>query len=504
MSAFKDPARDDLRFIVCAIPACLILVFVFYGMEILTSGPFGIHYIRQTDSLSFAAYFRNYSLNLFTPGVLDLRNAPDAGRCAGEFPLIYWCIGMLERLFGGMPLLLKWFNLAVVVTGYSLLVRSLVKLFDHRMLGLGLGLLLFSSGVVAFYACNFLPDAAAYGFVLMGWSLVLTDLFKDQVRPNHWTTLLFVLSGLIKAPMAMHLLAWSILQFVLGPGRSHRAGQRIKGALFHIALLCLVATWHLYARWYNAAHGSDYFLTSAQPLWDMSAGDREQVTELVLNYWWTKYLHPSAWHVLALLAGLIALRFRKFASAVQLVVGLLTAATAAFVVLFFKKLADHDYYFLTIMPVVVVFFVAGLWSLFQMLKSPWLRASVTVLCWILAIGATDLAHTELGRRMDHTPDRYSRTAVETTGLAHDLNVLELPTDARIIVVGDSTTNGALLVAGRLGWSYPGFPIPATVALEKVVAEGATHIIYIGKQEQLLISAEPIGSMPGWSLWRINR
>lgn len=487
-----------------AIGMFMTLVLVMYGSDGLLSGPRGVHYIRQTDSLSFIAYFREYSANLFTPGVMDLRNAPDDGRCAGEFPLVYWCIAMIERLAGPLPLLLKWVNLTSVLIGHIFLVRALFKVFKDELLALGTGLLLFSSGVVAYYACNYLPDALAYGLILMGWSLVLPGMFSGGVPRSCWTTMLFVLAGLIKAPMAMHLLIWVII--------SNTYRQRIgfdpkKEALRSLGLLCTVASWHLYARWYNAEHGSHYFLTSAAPFWGLTAEEFHNIHDLVLHYWWSKYLHPSTWHILALLSIIALFRFRQLSKPVRICLASLIIATAGFLVLFYRKLADHDYYFLTVMPLVIWLFTAGLWSLFPVMSTRWGRIGITSLIWVLALSAANLARIEVDRRMSNWPDRYAGTATATQGVAKMIEALDLPTDSRIVVVGDSTTNGALLSVGRLGWSFPGYPVNGYPNWVSLKTDGASHVLYLGKCVEDVPPPE-IGPIVAtghtWTLRAINR
>ena len=56
----------------------LVLVCWLYLPDVLFHGPAGLHFIRQTDSISFAQRYGHPSWNLFTPAVHDLRNCPAA------------------------------------------------------------------------------------------------------------------------------------------------------------------------------------------------------------------------------------------------------------------------------------------------------------------------------------------------------------------------------------------------------------------------------------------
>ena len=488
----------------------LILLFLsgvayyFYGSGILTTGPASIHYIRQTDSLAFISHFRHYTMDLFRPGILDLRNAPQNGMCAGEFPIVYWLIAGIEQVVGDMPYLLKWVNLVLVLVGYWFLIRAVSQITKSFSTALGVGLLLFNSSVLVYYACNFLPDVAAYGLVLVGWSYAMPTLFNGGVQRNSITLIAFILAGMLKAPMAMHLLVWVILLMLNGSMEFRSVKGRFLGLGREWVGLLLVACWHFYVIWYNAEHGSRYFLTWIEPIWEMSADERVFVADLAWNYWWTKYLHPTTWHFVAVTLVLLVVMYKRSSISVNRTIALLALFSLGFILCFFRKFADHDYYFITLMPLVVWLIITAVLTLRKMVPKRLFNILFIPGIWLLALASGSLAKLELERRYARTPDRYARTENLVNGLRDHMKSVKLPRTARVVVVGDSTSNGALLELGRQGWTYPGFPFPEEPIIEELVDQGATHILYLGSVEPDLITAELLDEDDGWSLWQITQ
>ncbi len=466
------------------------------------SGPFGIHFIRQTDSLAFVVHFREFTSNLLHPGVMDLTNAPDHGAAAGEFPVIYWILAMLERFFGLMPDALRWVNLVLVVLSQVVFLRALRRMFDGWLAAYATVLMLSSSSVLAFYAFNYLPDAGVYALVMMGWSLMMPDLMANQPRPRWIPLLLFTLAGAIKAPAMMHLLAWGLL--MTAQRVRTRAPFQWGRLLAFLSSVGLVSAWHLYARFYNAAHDSHYFLTWAEPIWEMSAGARQDTWRLMSEYWWTKYMHPSVWHLLGVLLMILLIRWQRLALAEKLIIVLLCGSAASFIVLFFRKFADHDYYFLTLLPAVSWTTVFGCKVLLEWLRSRPMRMVASVAVGAVAIAGQLLARNEMQRRTTGPARDHARAAPYLKDIQEKVSALNLPIDARVIVLGDSSANGALNAVARLGWAFPGYPAKPEPALDQLVALGATHLLVIDQVTTMHVGQRRLTGSDKWMLWEIIR
>lgn len=501
MVALKRSAYTAATWIIPVLWSSALLFFC-VGMPSMFGAPIGTHFIRQTDSLAFVVHFREFTAGLLSPGVLDLKIAPDSGASAGEFPIFYWFIAWVERLLGPMPNAMRWLSGGSVIIAHASLIRTLSATWNDRVSAYGLITLFSGSSILAFYGFNFLPDAAVYGMVVSGWSLALPDMLKGRPTFSWASLILFVLAAAIKAPTAIHLIAWSVILLVsriLKRGRptALQVGGIVLGA-------SLITAWHMYARWYNAAHGSNYFMTWAEPIWTMSTVERGQVLDLIWNYWWTKYLHPSAWHLFIALMFILLIRWGKVVWSMKLLLGLSMAGSTGFILLFFRKFADHDYYFITVLPTMILIAVTAWRSLIDHAMHKWVRLGAKCVIGMVALASLILARTEVMRRTTAMPRDHARVAPYLADIREAIRPLDLPLRSKIIVLGDSSANGALTSIGRMGWTYPGYPVAQAPTVQALMERGATHLLAIRQEVPHLTGTTLIEHGKDWSLWRLTR
>ncbi len=469
--------------------------------ELILLGPQGIHFIRQTDTLSLVAHFRSYSSDLFEPGILDLLNAPDEGRSAGEFPLVYWLLGMIERLTGPLPFLLKWVGMASMATGVAQMMLATAKLLNDEILGYALVLMVFSSSVVVHYTGNYLPDPLALGLVLWGWARILPDLALGRLRKDHLVLALWCLATLLKATMGLSLVVWFLLWCVMS-FRERPFPWAYSSAI--LMTMVVAGSWHIYARWYNATHGTAFFMTSAAPIWNMDPKEIASTLSLMMDYWWSKYLHPSVWHVFLVLLPMSWVLGMRWTRSVIWSVLLMQLAAIAFILLFFRKFADHDYYFLTLLPAVMLTCVLGVFELLRRWPAKPLRWVLRAVFVSLAIAGLVLSRTELNRRLHASPDNYGRWASINPQLSEVANRIDPHATMNVVVLGDSSSQGALMGLGRRGWTYPGYPIQRDPPERPDGLAGATHVLVLGRIDPAFPTGEVVAEGRGWRLYGLSR
>ena len=484
-----------------------VIVFIglgawYYLPDLLLSQPFGLHYIRQTDSLAFVEYFSLGKGNLLQPGTLDLNTGPDEGRTAGEFPIMYWLASVIDQACGRSTNSLRLLNFLLVVVGHAFFVQGVFKLTGRALLALGIGCCLWGSSVVAYYSCNFLPDAAAYGLALAGWGVFISTIASNGPQLNFPVAIALTLAGLIKATASMHLIAIGATCLFLSsrkPGLSLRDWKR--SAIMLALGLATIATWHFWVIQYNSLHQAKYFLTSAAPIWSLSDERIAIIIDLIVRHWWTDYLHPSMWHALAIILLVALIRFRHVSEAVMTGIVLMSAGSTAFLLLFFEKFADHDYYALHMMPLVGLLLLGGGQAILSYNRA-WVTTGLLMGLWGLAIASISLAHHDLGRRNRSKPDSYSRTGQLL--MEYDESREALPTSAKVVVLGDNTPNGALSRIRRQGWSFPGYPLPKAPDLQDLIRQGATHVLVLSPESAPDVPMKELVNSPGYSLWEITR
>ncbi len=450
-----------------------------YLPDVLFRDPAGFHFVRQTDSYSFSQRYGHPSWNLFTPAVHDLRSCPDNGAASAEFPLLYYVDALLREVFGLKFSLLRVMGLSFVLVGHVLLARLAARWLGSPVSGTAFSLWMFSSSIVVYYGANYLPDAAVYGCVLIG-ACVAVHAFLDEGRWFSVPAILFLtLAGLLKAPASMYLLAYLIAGLHLV--RKHKVtggGWRSAGALATGSLM--IIGWHAYAIRYNAAHHTMYFMTWAEPLWSMSALEAANTWGYVWYYWWPKYHHPTTWHVLSVISLLVLISIRRLSLPARTVLSLLIMAALGFIILFFRKLRDHDYYFLTIAPVVIAVALTGSASLHDRLKGRW-QAVLPLAFITFAIMGLVLAQLNLTKRHNTAKDMFNAALRIGAGVEHELDSLGVPRSARFIVSGDPTPNGGLSLIDREGWPFADTEV---VDVPSLIALGADHLLIIGDRSQV--------------------
>lgn len=486
---------------IAALLTPIIVACWYYVPDLFFQPPHGIHFIRQSDSLAFVEYYRLGLGDLIHPGVLDLNTAPDNGRTAGEFPILYWLAAMIPDVAGLHQPWIRVMHLGLLLLGLICFQLALSRICYSNSFAAGVIAWLMGSSVIAYYGCNYLPDPAALGFALLGWAVVLPALASNRIGMPWVTVVAFSLSGMLKAPAAINLIALFVTGLALRSLRHQNEGSLKQLVLrFALGILPIVA-WHTWAIRYNAENSASYFLTSSTPMWSMSGEERAATSHLVLNYWWSDYLHPTTWHLLPLiLVGIILLR-RRTGSGLIIAFTASMLGTVSYIILFYQKFADHDYYFLPVVPAIALLLAALARGIGTWVENRIARYTLLSVICGMAIASLNLAHIEMLRRtVSLTESGSAAKAAASLAITDSL----LPEYSRVIVLGDTTPNGVLTSIHRQGWSFPGYPHAKTPDYDELLQLGATHVLAIAPFEPPGLKLEIVSGNSRASLWAIIR
>lgn len=480
-------------------------VAVFVGMavflylpDVLFSGPRGIHFIRQTDSLSFLMNYGRPSWDFFKPAIYSLREAPFDGHAVAEFPILYYMAALGRDLVGAPFTSLRSIHLSFVLIGHVLLAFTAARWSGSMITGTLFSLWMFSSSVVCYYAANYLPDAGAYGMVLTGLCLVLSGV--EQHRSGFVTTGLafLVLAALIKAPTGLYLLAILGTGFLCNwTGRSFMGRRQL---MVGVIGLVLGIGWHAYAIVYNQQHNTHYFMTWAEPIWAMDHSSRQSTWGLITNYWWTKYHHPTTWHVLATLLVLGVFLVRYFSLQVRFLLTFLIIAFGAYMALFFRKFADHDYYFLSVSPIIIICSLAVISAIHKRFSTRWAKVILPLILLALSIMGMSLSKMNLDRRYAAKDDFTVANTLEHS-IGPVLVKHRIAQTSKAVVLGDPTPNGALLYLDMKGWAYGSDErLPP---LDSLINKGANLLLVLGNTSLDLSPYELVHQHTNWRLFRLH-
>lgn len=460
----------------------LLLYYVLLDFQhILFLDPQGIHFIRQTDSLSFAANYYRHGMHFFTPEVYNL--ASIGGKAACEFPVLYYLTALLYFPFGEQAYILRLITLTIASIGFYHLFLICKKWLNDLWTAIAFSFLIISSTVLLYYSNNFLPDASAFGLTLIGWYYFLEFRLKDTRRNLILAFFFLTTASLIKVTYFLHPVAMAVSYVLpsisLIKNQSYKQTQIRFTLLLFILSFLVVISWNSYAIYYNHINKDYYFLTNAFPIWSMSASSISETWDFIINYWHTKYYYPTTLHFLCVLFIAGVMLIQKVRHELFLPCLFTVAGTLGYFLLFFGQFKDHDYYFITLIPGIFIFSLTALATLrsrFPSMSNHWvIKAGLT----LLTLLSMFYAQRNVTKRYLEKDEKFAIITEELKGVRELLDNMQVPSTAKFIIAYDRTPNGGLWGIGRSGWNIRD-TVNSITTLHEFVTQGAEYIIYTDK------------------------
>ncbi len=433
---------------VVALTAALFSVNYFY---LLGQPASGYHFWRQTDSISFVAYYYENGMNFFEPGTYAMNIGN--GRAASEFPILYYITAALWHIFGRHDYILKLVDSAIVFTGFYCLFKIAIKQLGNIYTALFLTLLFLSSTTLLFYTNNFLPDPPSLGLTLIGAYFFFQFIDKKQYKFFVLAIVLLTLSVLIKPSMAAFLLAITGLLvfeklFKVTINTTTIFNQNaVKYILPLFVSFGLIISWIIWVKHYNNANGCYIFLTQVVPYWKSTPKEIALVWDNVRTVWYGHYYYYTSLHVFWAIAILGLINIKKWSRVNVFIFVFLLIGAIGYVLLFFKQFGPHDYYMLPIFvpfAFLVLFSLASIFNRFPVLK----RSTIPSLAlMVLTILSLNFANKKMESR--RFLNNINSRLFELTGKLEDYGV---PQGATILSFPDATPNGSLYYLRRKGYT----------------------------------------------------
>ena len=476
-----------------------ILYFILDFHTILFLEPRGIHFIRQTDSLSFAVNYLRNGFDFFHPQVFNLLSTD--GKAGLEFPILYFLTAVAYAIFGEHEFILRLITLIICSTGFLYLFKLVRLLLNDVVYAFILTFLFISSTVLFYYTNNFLPDASALGLCLIGWYFFFLYILRDG-RKGNWilAIIFFTTASLLKVTCFMNpvaaMLGIGVLRFWNRSSFKSFLREVIKPSLAFLLSVSIVIAWYVYVIYYNRIHHDHYFLTGARPLWALSAHEIAEIWDYISRYWFTKYYYESTIHFFSvfIIAGLLFIRIKRNIVAAPAI--FLSLGSIMYILLFYAQFKDHDYYFITLIPAIVLMSITSFLSLrgrFPRLLNNYIARGLLLGLCLLSL---NYAREKLEDRYKASPDDYSEIGMELTGMQIYIDELGIAEDARFIIVTDQTPNGGLYFIRRPGWPIKDTTDAKPENIEAYIAQGAKYILYTKHYNDLRYIGNIVGEMNG--------
>jgi hypothetical protein len=446
----------------------ILLIWVVYLIfPFFISMPNGLHFIRQTDSLSFVYGFLYHDFNLFAPSTLNLSS--DGGRAACEFPIVYWISAVISS-FGVSPIFaLKSIHLAASITGIYFLFRTYRLLLSNVGFVLGGVAVSFSSTIWLYYLSNTLPDAAALGITLIGIYFAIFSLLNDDTNALKKALVILAFAALLKITYGIYLIA---LLCTIVIQKKHPLNKIIKWSVWSISPAVI---WSIYSNYYNLLHHSNYFLTFWVPIWSLSALEIQIVLDYLSRFWRSNFYYQTTQHVFMALCVFFGFTFRKVQGSIFRYLLFTALGSLFYVLFFFDKFRDHDYYLMVFIPSLALFFALFLVAFEKVAIYPYLQKIIVFSLFGLAILSNKYAFKKLNERFNRKSDQYS---VIHNKLNHFDSSFLMENENKIAVVGDYTMNGSLTFLEIQGITIPGSKLNLDEIKNSIEREGIKQILVL--------------------------
>lgn len=473
------PARTP-RLLAGGIFLLLVLVYYWPSLQWL---PRGIHEWGQGDRLALAFGFYDHGMNFFKPHTFTLMSID--GVTGVEFPLIPY-LAALGAKVGGRPLIVPLYRLLTGLTAwlaYYYLFRLVFERTGQFMAALVPGAFLAASPVFAYYAGNFLPDAAGASLAVVGAYYLLRFPRSQRFGDLGLAIAIYTLATLIKLSAGVYLVAALGTLLLWGYLRPTAFSLRQRLGLLGLAgaSVALVVGYTLYNDYLNQAYDSELFLAVARPLTTMEQLDA--LVRRVRESWSHEYFVPFQYTVLLGSLAVCILSLRRIVRtewlwATQL--ALATVGSALFVKLMGVQFQHHDYYVLApIWPGLVLLVALATTQLAQHLGGlpRWVpRVAFLALALGILLPGFSRYRARMGEPYQGFSQDYSYHWM--LGGAAALAQAGVPPQATILVVGSGAPNLSLVYFDRRGlvWNPDRQNLPPSALLQQMTEVGLDYLI----------------------------
>ena len=433
----------------------LILIISYFAnyFEILFYRPQSIHFIRQTDSLSFVVnYFQN-GMDFFSPQTFNLTTVD--GKAACEFPILYYITAILYFVFGEHEFFLRLINISIVFTGFYYVTKLSYIFLQDWTYSFLITFLVMSSGVILYYTNNFLPDSASLGFSLIGLYHFVNYTKVNKRKSLIYSFSFLTLAGLLKATYMIFPIAvvgiFVIEIFGLKLSEKKIFNNFKLFVILSISSFVIVFAWYYYAISYNKINGDTYFLTHTAPIWELSKTRIYTILDLISNYWKNDYYYPTTFHTFFVLLVLSLVFIKKANKLLLVFTFIILLGSLSYFILFFEKFENHDYYGLLFIPVFLLIILNSFSIIQKLNNNKWVKA-------VLILGLLVLNILSFNYAIYRSTKRYTEFFKDNSiyekfnGIKSKLDALNIDNNKTFVVLSDFTRNGSLYYMNKKGWT----------------------------------------------------
>ncbi len=481
---------------------CMALIF--YIPYVFSLPPSSIHLWRQTDCLSITRHYYDNNLNFLDTQLFNfLFKSHTSAKTLGEFPIIYYFVAILWKLFGVKIWIFRLVSLVLFVGALFSIYKVIVDITHEIRWSLFVVLILYTSPVFVFYSVSFLPDIHAISFSMLAISSFYSYFKRNFLFHFYFAMVLFSIAGMIK-PTALIPFCMLIGLFFMHLGKINRIKGIFKPNIHHLfGSLLVISTnvlWLFWVRHYNDLYGGWFTYNVIFPVWNYSSSELGQYAMQFRSFLVNQAFSRTVLYSLVVITILIYSTLRKTDKFVGYTLTLAIFGGGCYVILFFKW-DVHDYYLLTLFIIPLLIFTIGIVQLKQINPNMLGSKAIGLVAFLLL--AYNIWYCRSNMELRYCPSsektylstssepevnnfKYSHWSYQQHFQA--LNEIEpylisigIAQEDKVISLPDETFGASLFLMNKKGWTGYGLQL-TNEGINERIDKGAKYLIVNNMEE----------------------
>jgi hypothetical protein len=455
-------------------------LFFFYQYNITFSQPpQSIHTWRQTNSLSMTQMYYQYDVPFLQPEIQNqISDDGNSGKTAGEFPVIYFVMAKVWKIFGKSEWLFRMFHLFILFSGLFLLFRMWIPLTGHAIKAGFIPMLVMTSPMIIFYGPNFLPDAPALALIFVAWYFLYSFIQSRKIYLLWISAAFFFLGISLKITVATSFLAigsWIVLESLFLKTEKRVFNFRRIHYLPFILSLAGVLLWYWYVSYYTGLHKGSFSFMGIWPVWKMTPEQYHKIIDALDKVFFKEFFWPPLQYATAVVWIFLLTRIRKLTPFIRYMLILMPLGTLGILVLWFQVLEGHDYYLITQIQTLIVIWIIFFHYLKQFRFSG-SRVFLGVLVVIFAVLATNGRNRHHKRYSGWMNEGYKMHFEALTTIQPLFDQWGIGENDLVISLPDPSINASLYYMNRKGYTDFASDFTREETFSWRISQGAKYLI----------------------------
>lgn len=214
----------------------------------------------------------------------------------------------------------------------------------------------------------------------------------------------------------------------------------------------------------------------------------------MMNFWYTSYFAHSSFHFLLVVFVFQVIYMKKSNYNLSLLTGFILIGSITFGILFYAQFKDHDYYFLTFLPFIILLVINGINTFKNVIKEMKYQRLVQFILLIIVIAGINYSRNKLDDRYHLGMTTYSQTGLLLDEHREAFEQLDIPKNAKIILAPEPSQNGGLYYLNRMGWTISSIENVTQKNLIELKQKGADYLILTSSDNKAFLNAKTEGKV----------